>query len=193
MKSHPVAENYLEVKDHAYSQELFFLQANQEGTLLHTTPADCLSLCQERSFCGRLCSDGTAIPDPNKVVRGMSCLAWEFRSRMDSWEDQEELCAFHHMVGAECGCASNAPPANACGPLCGPDGSLPDPGRQVQGISCAEWDSASSFLYEGYGLAMGSHMFFLIFGSIQPYQSCSVRITFSPPSSVLPVMSYLLT
>lgn len=38
MKSHPVAENYLEVKDHAYSQELFFLQANQEGALLHTTP-----------------------------------------------------------------------------------------------------------------------------------------------------------
>ena len=120
-------------------------------------PADCGSLCQERSFCGQLCSDGTAVPDPNKVVRGMSCLAWEFRSRMDTWENQEELCAFHNMVGAECGCASNAPPANACGPLCGPDGSLPDPGRQVQGNSCAEWDSTSSFLYEGYGIAMGSH------------------------------------
>lgn len=76
---------------------------------------------------------------------------------MDSWEDQEELCAFHHMVGAECGCASNAPPANACGPLCGPNDSIPDPGRQVQFLSCAEWDSYSSFLYEGYGLAMGSH------------------------------------
>ena len=119
-------------------------------------PADCLSLCQERSLCGQLCSDGTAIPDPNKVVRGMSCLAWEFRSRMDSWKGQEELCAFHHMVGAECGCASNAPPVNACGPLCGPDDFLPDPGRQVQGNSCAEWDSVSSFLYEGYGIAMGA-------------------------------------
>ena len=119
-------------------------------------PAVCGSLCQERSHCKSLCADGSAVPDPTKVVWDQSCLAWEFRSRMDTWVDQEELCAYHHMIGAECGCESNERPPNACGPLCGPGASPPFPDRKIEGSTCHEWDVHMQYLYEGYGTAMGS-------------------------------------
>lgn len=61
------------------------------------------------------------------------------------------VCPFYHMTGSQCGCEDNAPPQDACGPLCGTDGILPDPTREVHGESCQSWDFMSRFLSEEYG------------------------------------------
>jgi len=119
--------------------------------LVEPPPDECNALCQERSFCGAsMCQDDSLIPEPDKVVRGIACKDWSFFSRLT---DHVEMCYFYEMVGAECGCG-NAPPANACGPLCGSEEVLAYPSREVRGQRCDEWNSMSTFLFAGYGEAM---------------------------------------
>jgi hypothetical protein len=87
------------------------------------------------------------------VVRDLTCLEWDFFARL---ANHAEMCYFFDMVGAECGCTSNLPPPDACGPLCGDSEEtiLPHPDKTVQGQTCSQWNSMATFLFEGYGSAM---------------------------------------
>ncbi|KAL7544245.1 hypothetical protein ACHAWF_007618 [Thalassiosira exigua] len=108
----------------------------------------CGTLCQERRICPAICQggDGT-IPDPSLVVRRETCFGWEQQSRL---EVHLPICPFYQMAGAQCGC-ENAPPLDACGPLCGPNRTPPDLEMKVYGESCESWDYMSTFLPESYG------------------------------------------
>ncbi len=115
-------------------------------------PDECNVLCQARSFCGAsMCQDNSPILYPDKVVRGLACKDWSFFSRLT---DHPEMCYYYEMIGAECGC-NNVPPSNACGPLCGAD-QVPHPSREIRGQTCSDWNYASTFLFSGYGEAMGA-------------------------------------
>eukprot|EP00571_Detonula_confervacea_P005641 CAMPEP_0172321060 /NCGR_PEP_ID=MMETSP1058-20130122/42145_1 /TAXON_ID=83371 /ORGANISM="Detonula confervacea, Strain CCMP 353" /LENGTH=937 /DNA_ID=CAMNT_0013036459 /DNA_START=47 /DNA_END=2860 /DNA_ORIENTATION=+ len=107
----------------------------------------CGTLCQERRTCKPICQDGSDVPNPDALVRRETCRGWELHSRL---EVHEKICPFYEMAGAQCGC-ENTPPPDACGPLCGLGGSLPDPEREVQGESCESWDYRSTFLSDQYG------------------------------------------
>ncbi len=133
-----------------------------------------LETAESSSVCGKLCSDGIAMPDPELEVKdyklnSYTCRDWETLSLFESNSDE---CPLYNAIGHLCGCASNEPHPDSCGPLCergealstGVDidfgGDLlesivtPNP-PQVWGVTCSDWNTFSSFLPSWYNNEKG--------------------------------------
>ena len=96
--------------------------------------------------CRSLCQDGSAVPNPDRIVQDQSCSEYEIMAR---FETQVANCGYYDMLGALCGC-DNAPPPDSCGSLCGDDQPLPNPDLEVFGQTCLEWEAESTFdVYSG--------------------------------------------
>ena len=119
-----------------------------------TIAAECGTLCQERRICSPICESGDSLPDADLIVRRETCQGWEMHSRL---EVHSFVCPFYHMAGAQCGC-DNTPPQDACGPLCGTEGILPHPEKEVYGETCEAWDYKSRYLGQSYAAQEGETM-----------------------------------
>lgn len=125
----------------------------------------CGALCQELRTCGTLCQDGSPPPNPNAFVRQGTCQGWEMQSRV---ENEDYACPWYKMIGAQCGCESNQPPANSwsdkCGAFCG-GGTIPNPEQVVNGKTCEDWRFMASHLAENYE-------YLSPWGMLRPFVSC---------------------
>ena len=125
----------------------------------------CGTLCQELRTCDTLCQDGSPPPNLSAFVRQGTCQGWEMQSRV---EQEDYTCPWYKMIGAQCGCESNQPPANSwadkCGAFCG-DSNIPNPEQVVNGKTCEDWRYMASHLAEDYE-------YLSPWGTLRPFASC---------------------
>ena len=118
-----------------------------------------LETAESSSVCGKLCSDGSAVPAPELEVsdyklNSYTCRDWETLSLFESNPDE---CPLYNAIGHLCGCTSNEPHPDSCGSLC-EDGEALSTGVeldnwgyfQVWGVTCSNWNTFSSFLPSWY-------------------------------------------
>ena len=97
-------------------------------------------------------ADKTEFPAP--ATAGRTCREWE---TLSLFETDAGECPLYNAVGELCGCPSNEPHPDSCGPLCaGPDdGQAAEPlsgwDYNVWGATCRNWDVYSTFLPSWYG------------------------------------------
>jgi len=61
----------------------------------------------EGDFICSLCGDGVPLPEPNRIVAGKTCHAWQEHATFDDF--QEDCPNYQKAVGAYCGCDISTP------------------------------------------------------------------------------------
>jgi len=108
---------------------------------LYAALCGCQAVPQPEVSCGPLCQDGTAIPEPGRIVQDQPCREYEI---MSIFETQLDNCPYYDMIGELCGC-NNEAPMNGCGKLCDAGQELPEPDLIVWGQTCGEWEAESVY------------------------------------------------
>ena len=82
------------------------------------------------------------------VSTTFTCGDWELLSL---FEMDDEKCPAYNALGHLCGCQSNQPHPDACGPLCEGGEFVFSSQTNIYGATCEDWDKLSRFLPSWYG------------------------------------------